>query len=149
MQKTLGMQKTFIPKDRDIKREWYLIDAQDKILGRLATVVASILRGKNKPIYTPHIDTGDQVIVINAAKIKVTGDKLEQKTYKYYSGYPSGQREVKLGSLLLKKPQEVIYHAVKGMLPHNKLGSKMLKKLKVYPGKEHSQQAQKPIVLEV
>ena len=81
------MQKTFIPKDRDIKRAWYLIDAQDKILGRLATVIASILRGKNKPIYTPHIDTGDQVIVINAAKIKVTGDKLEQKTYKYYSNY--------------------------------------------------------------
>ncbi len=143
------MIKTYMAKERDVKREWYLVDAQDKILGRLATVVASILRGKNKPIYTPHVDTGDQVIVINAARIKVTGNKLEQKTYKYYSGYPSGLREEKLSLLLQRKPQDVIYRAVKGMLPRNKLGRKMIKKLKVYPGKGHSHQAQKPIVLEI
>ena len=143
------MIKTYMAKERDVKREWYLVDAQDKILGRLATVVASVLRGKNKPIYTPHVDTGDQVIVINAAGIRVTGNKLEQKTYKYYSGYPSGLREEKLSLLLQRKPQEVIYRAVKGMLPHNKLGRKMLKKLKVYPGKGHSHQSQKPVVLEI
>jgi large subunit ribosomal protein L13 len=143
------MTRTYIAKEKDIKRKWYLIDAQDKILGRLACRVASILRGKDKPIYTPHLDTGDQVIVINAAKVKVTGNKLEDKSYKHYSGYPSGLKEKKLKSLIERKPHDVIYHAVRGMLPHNKLGRKLIKKLKVYGNSKHSHQAQKPIVLEV
>ena len=143
------MAKTYVAKEKDIKRKWHLIDAEGKILGRLACRIATILRGKDKAIFTPHVDTGDPVVVINAAKIKVTGNKMEDKVYKRYSGYPSGLKEEKLESLIERKPQDVIYHAVRGMLPHNKLGRKLIKKLKVYGGPRHSHQAQNPKALEV
>lgn len=141
--------KTYMAKPKEVERRWYLIDAKGKVLGRLATRIAMILRGKTKAIYTPHVDTGDQVIVINAARVAVTGRKLEQKLYRHYSGYPGGLKEKDLETMLKRKPEEVIMRAVKGMLPHNKLGRKMLKKLKVYRGPEHSHQAQKPEVLEI
>ncbi|MEA3329102.1 MAG: 50S ribosomal protein L13 [Candidatus Omnitrophota bacterium] len=143
------MAKTYVAKEKDIKRKWHLIDAEGRILGRLACRIASILRGKDKAIFTPYMDTGDPVVVINAAKIRVTGNKMEDKLYKRYSGYPSGLKEQNLKSLMEKKPQDVIYHAVRGMLPHNKLGRKLIKKLKVYGGPKHFQQAQSPKVLEV
>ena len=141
--------KTYMAKPEEVVRKWYLIDAKGKVLGRLATRIAMILRGKTKAIYTPHVDTGDQVIVINASEVAVTGRKLEQKLYRRYSGYPGGLKEENLETMLKRKPEEVIMRAVKGMLPHNKLGREMLKKLKVYKGPEHSHQAQKPEVLEV
>ena len=137
--------KTFIPKADDTEKIWYIVNAEDKVLGRLASKVATILRGKHKPIYVPHADVGDYVIVINAAKVRLTGKKLEQKVYYHYSGYPGGLKETPLSDLMKKNPEEVIKRAVKGMLPKNKLGRKMLTKLKVYPDKEHSQEAQKPI----
>jgi len=143
------MMKTYMAKPEEVVRKWYLIDAKGKVLGRLATRIAMILRGKTKAIYTPHVDTGDQVIVINASEVAVTGRKLEQKLYRRYSGYPGGLKEENLETMLKRKPEEVIMRAVKGMLPHNKLGREMLKKLKVYKGPEHSHQAQKPEVLEV
>ena len=143
------MAKTYVAKEKDIKRKWHLIDAEGKILGRLACRIAVILRGKDKAIFTPYVDTGDPVVVINAAKIRVTGNKMEDKVYKRYSGYPGGLKEEKLKSLIGKKPQDVIYHAVKGMLPHNKLGRKLIKKLKVYGGPKHFHQAQNPKALEV
>lgn len=143
------MNKTYVAKKEDINRQWYLVDAKDKILGRLATKVAVILRGKHKPIFTPYVDTGDGVIVINAAKIRVTGRKLKQKVYRRYSGYPGGLREVRLETMLEKKPTTVIMLAVGRMLPGGSLGTKMLKKLKVYADDKHKQQAQSPIVLEV
>ena len=136
--------KTFIAKNSDIKKEWYIVDAKDKILGRLAAKVATILMGKDKVIYSPHQDTGDEVIVINAAKIKVTGKKPEQKVYKRYSAYPGGLNEETLQSVMKRKPDYVIMHAVKGMLPKNKLGAKLLKKLKVYADDKHPHQSQKP-----
>lgn len=142
-------QKTYIPKKTDLQRNWYLIDAKDKILGRLATRVATILRGKHKPIFTPHMDTGDGVIVINASKIKVTGKKLQDKLYRKHSGYPGGFKEINLKTLLTKNPCLLIRLAVKRMLPSGPLGRKMLKKLKVYPDEKHLHQGQKPIVLEV
>jgi len=137
--------KTFIPKEDNIERIWYIVNAEDKVLGRLASKVATILRGKHKPIYVPHADVGDYVIVINAAKVRLTGKKLEQKVYYHYSGYPGGLKETRLSDLMKKNPEEVIKRAVKGMLPKNKLGRKMLTKLKVYPDKEHHQEAQKPV----
>ena len=137
--------KTFIPKEDDVKRIWYIVNAEDKVLGRLASKVATILRGKHKPTYVPHSDVGDYVIVINAAKVRLTGKKLEQKVYYHYSGYPGGLKETRLSDLMKKSPEEVIKRAVKGMLPKNKLGRKMLTKLKVYPDKEHHQEAQKPV----
>ena len=137
--------KTFIPKADDTERAWYIVNAEDKALGRLASRVATILSGKYKPIYVPHADVGDYVIVINAAKVRLTGKKREQKVYYHYSGYPGGLKETRLFDLMEKRPEEVIKRAVKGMLPKNKLGKKMLTKLKVYPDKEHSQEAQKPI----
>jgi len=137
--------KTFIPKEDNIERIWYIVNAEDKVLGRLASKVATILRGKHKPIYVPHADVGDYVIVINAAKVRLTGKKLEQKVYYHYSGYPGGLKETHLSDLMRKNPEEVIKRAVKGMLPKNKLGRKMLTKLKVYPDKEHHQEAQKPV----
>ncbi|MBU0477872.1 50S ribosomal protein L13 [bacterium] len=137
--------KTFIPKEDDTERIWYIVNAEDKVLGRLASKVAAILRGKHKPIYVPHADVGDYVIVINAAKVRLTGKKLEQKVYYHYSGYPGGLKETRLFDLMKKNPEEVIKRAVKGMLPKNKLGKKMLTKLKVYPDKEHHQEAQKPV----
>jgi len=134
-------------KEREIK--WYLVDAKDKILGRLAVKVARILMGKHKPTYAPHIADGDGVIVINARKIKVTGEKLSQKLYKRYSGYPDGLKEIPLAKLLEKKPEEVIRHAVKGMLPKNKLAKLMLRRLRVYPDEKHPHIAQRPITMEV
>ena len=136
--------KTFIIKEKDIKKDWRIIDATDQILGRLATKVASILRGKDKVIFSPHQDTGDEVIVINASKIKVTGKKLATKEYKRYSAYPGGLNIETLGDVLKKNPDRVIRHAVKGMLPKNKLGEKLIKKLRVYPDAAHPHAAQKP-----
>ena len=136
--------KTYIAKESDIKKVWHIVDAKDKILGRLAARVATVLMGKDKVIYSPHQDTGDEVIVINASKVKTTGKKLLQKTYKSYSAYPGGLKAETLESVLKRKPDYVIRHAVKGMLPKNKLGDKMLKKLKVYADDKHPHQAQRP-----
>lgn len=141
--------KTFMAKTAEVERQWYVIDAQNQVLGRLAAEVAAILRGKHKPIYTPHTDTGDFVIIINAASAKLTGNKLEDKFYRTHSGYPGGLKEVSYGDMMKKFPERVIEHAVKGMLPHNKLGDTMFKKLKVYRGSEHPHQAQKPEVYEL
>lgn len=143
------MNKTYIPRKEDIKKQWYLLDAKDKILGRLASKVAVLLRGKHKPIFTPHLDTGDGVIVINAAKIKVTGRKLKQKVYRRYSGYPGGLRELSLGEMLKKKPTTVVKLAVKRMLPGGPLGRDILKKLKVYGDEKHPHLGQNPKALEI
>ena len=141
--------KTFMASPATITREWYVVDAEGKTLGRLASEIAKVLRGKNKPIFTPHIDTGDYVIVVNADKIKVTGKKMEQKIYYNHSDYPGGMRETTLKEMMAKKPESVITLAVKGMLPKGPIGSQMLKKLHVYAGPEHEQAAQKPEVLEI
>ena len=141
--------KTYSVKASDIKRDWYIVDAQDKILGRLATEVATILRGKHKPQFTPHMDLGDFIIVINAEKIKVTGNKLEQKIYYRHSGYLGGLKEESLEKVLAEKPEQAVMRAVKGMLPGNKLGRVMLKKLKVYAGGEHPHEAQAPKQLDI
>jgi len=141
--------KTYVAKEKDIVRKWYLIDAKGKILGRIATRAATILRGKDNPIFTPHVDTGNGVIVINASQVAVTGNKLEDKVYTRYSGYPGGLKKRKLIDVLEKRPEEVIMHAVKGMLPKNALGRDIIKKLKVYPGAEHPHVAQKPEVVEL
>jgi large subunit ribosomal protein L13 len=141
------MNKTYVAKKEDIKRQWYLVDAKDRVLGRLATKVAVLLRGKHKPIFTPHIDTGDGVIVINAAKIKVTGRKLKQKVYRRFSGYPGGLREVTLETMLARKPETVIRLAVKRMLPGGPLGRDIIKKLKVYADDKHPHVAQNPILI--
>ncbi len=143
------MRSTYIAKPAEVERKWYVVDAEGQNLGRLSSEIAKILRGKHKPIYTPHVDTGDHVIIINAEKIKVTGNKLDQKLYRRHSGYVSGLKEVTLRTMLAKKPTDVIYHAIKGMLPKNVLGRQMLKKLRVYAGPEHTQQAQKPEKLEI
>ena len=143
------MNKTYVAKKEDIKRQWYLVDAKDKILGRLASKIATILRGKHKAIFTPYIDTGDGVIVINASRIRVTGRKLKQKVYRRYSGYQGGLREVTLENMLAKKPQTVIELAVKRMLPGGPLGRDTLKKLKVYADDKHPHQAQNPIALQI
>lgn len=135
--------KTYIPKEAEIEKKWYLVDAEDKILGRLASKIAQILSGKNKPIYTPHLDVGDFVVVINAEKVKVTGGKEEKKIYYHHTGYPGGIKGIVYEDLLKKKPEMIIQEAVKGMLPKSKLGRKMLKKLKVYRGEKHLHQAQK------
>ncbi len=142
------MRTTFIAKTAEIERKWYVVDAEGQTLGRLASQVASVLRGKNKPIYTPHLDTGDYVIIINADKIAVTGKKLDQKLYRRHSEYTGGFKETTLKEMMNKKPEEVIKHAVKGMLPKNSLGKNMLKKLHVYAGAEHNHEAQKPEVLD-
>jgi len=134
--------KTYSPKAKDIEREWWVIDAKDKTLGRIATQIAKLIRGKHKPIYAPHIDTGDYVVVINAAKVKVTGKKAEQKVYYRHSGYPGGLKSQRFEELFDKDPVRVMELAVRGMLPHNRLGRAMFKKLKVYPGNEHPHQAQ-------
>lgn len=143
------MRTTYIAKPADIDRKWYVVDATDKTLGRLATEVATVLRGKHKPMYTPFIDTGDYVIVINAEKIKVTGKKMEQKTYYHHSGYAGGLKKVNLKKMMETKPEQVISHAVKGMLPKNNLGREMFRKLHVYAGPTHKHEAQKPEVLEI
>ena len=134
--------KTYSTKADDIERQWHVIDASGKTLGRLATQVASLLKGKHKPIYVPHLDTGDYVIVLNAAKVRVTGKKLKQKTYYRHSGYPGGLKAVTYEEMMSAHPTRVIEHAVKGMLPHNRLGRAMFKKLKVYAGDNHPHQAQ-------
>jgi len=143
------MTKTYVAKKEDIKRQWYLVDAKDKILGRFATKVAAVLRGKHKPIFTPHIDTGDAVIVINAAKLRLTGRKAKQKVYRRYSGYPGGLREVSFETMFKNKPTMVVELAVRRMLPKGPLGSDMLKKLKIYADDKHNHQAQLPQILEV
>lgn len=143
------MNKTYVTKKVDIKRQWFLVDAKDKVFGRLAVKVASILRGKHKPIFSPSLDTGDGVIVINASKIKVTGRKLKQKVYRSYSGYPGGLREVSLETMLAKKPATVIQLAVRRMLPGGPLGRDMIKKLRVYADDKHTQKSQNPVLLEV
>lgn len=143
------MKTTFMANSANVERKWYLIDAEGKILGRLAAEVAKILRGKNKPTYTPHVDTGDFVIVINADKIVLTGKKLTDKTYFRHSGYPGGTTFTTAGKMLSDKPERVIEHAVKGMLPKNTLGRQMFTKLNVYKGSEHPHQAQQPETLEL
>ncbi|MFZ5641714.1 MAG: 50S ribosomal protein L13 [Bacillota bacterium] len=140
---------TFMAKADEIQRKWYIIDATDKPLGRLATEVARLLRGKHKPMFTPHVDTGDHVIVINAEKVILTGKKPAQKIYARHTGYPGGLKTMTYAKLLKEKPELAIEKAVKGMLPHNRLGSAMSKKLKVYKGAEHPHQAQLPEVWEV
>ncbi|MCI8630021.1 MAG: 50S ribosomal protein L13 [Firmicutes bacterium] len=143
------MRTTYIAKIADVERKWYVVDATDKTLGRLASEIATILRGKNKPMYAPNIDAGDYVIVINAEKVAVTGKKLDQKVYTHHSGYVGGLKTITLKKQLEKKPEEVLKHAVKGMLPKNALGRKMFSKLHVYAGPEHAHAAQKPEVLEL
>ena len=139
--------KSYMASPATIERKWYVVDATDMTLGRLASEVAKVLRGKNKPIFTPHIDTGDYVIVVNAEKIRVTGKKLDQKVYYHHSEYVGGMKETTLREMLAKKPERVIELAVKGMLPKGPLGREMYKKLFVYAGPDHKQQAQKPEVL--
>ena len=140
---------TYMAKASNVERQWYVIDAEDLVLGRLATEVATILRGKHKPTFTPHVDTGDGVIVINASKIRLTGKKLDKKVYTHHTGYAGGLKETPYRVLMAKKPEFALTHAVRGMLPKGPLGEKMLKKLRVYAGPEHEQQAQKPIVHEL
>lgn len=141
--------KTYALKAEDIERRWYVVDAEGQTLGRLASEIAKILKGKHKPIYTPHMDTGDYVIVINAHKIKVTGRKMEQKFYYRHSGYPGGLKGISLAEQLEKHPTRVLEAAVRGMLPKNRLGRRMRKKLKVYAAPSHPHQAQQPEVLEL
>ncbi|WP_130861259.1 50S ribosomal protein L13 [Bacilliculturomica massiliensis] len=136
--------KSFIAKPQEVERKWYVLDAEGKTLGRLASEAAAILRGKKKPIFTPHVDTGDYVIVINAEKVEVTGKKRQEKIYKRHTGYPGGLRELTFEKLQARKPEEIIRHAVKGMMPKGPLGRQMYKKLKVYAGPEHKHEAQKP-----
>ena len=141
--------KTFMPKAADITRKWYVVDAEGLALGRVASQVANILRGKNKPIYTPHVDTGDYVIIINASKVILTGKKLDQKIYYKHSGFVGGLKETKYRKLLAEKPEEAMRHAVVGMLPKGPLGRQMAKKLKIYAGAEHEHAAQQPEKLEL
>jgi large subunit ribosomal protein L13 len=141
--------RTYSPKPADVQRQWYVIDATDVVLGRLASHVATLLRGKHKPIFANHVDTGDFVIVINADKIALSGNKLEQKKAYRHSGYPGGLRSVSYGELMEKRPDKAVEKAVKGMLPKNSLGRKMAKKLKVYAGPEHPHQAQQPVPFQI
>lgn len=139
--------KTYSAKKEEITRRWYLIDADGQILGRLASEVAKRLRGKHKPIYTPHVDTGDYVIVVNAGKITLTGKKMSEKVYYHHSGYPGGLKTQVVGKMLRECPEKVLMHAVRGMLPKNSLGRRMLKKLKVYAGSDHPHEAQCPQII--
>jgi large subunit ribosomal protein L13 len=136
--------KTFLPKVSEIEKNWYLVDAEDQVLGRMASAIAVVLMGKDKPHYTSFLDTGDFVVVVNAEKIRLTGNKLDEKLYRSHSGYPGGLKEISARDLLKKHPERLIQNAVKGMLPKNKLGKKMFKKLKVYRGSEHPHEAQRP-----
>ena len=140
---------TFTAKPETVVQDWYLVDATDKVLGRLATQIATRLRGKHKPEYTPHVDTGDHIVIVNAAKIRVTGDKMNQKKYYRHTGYPGGIKETVLSDELENNPERVIERAVKGMLPKNSLGRTMFRKLRVYAGPDHSHQAQQPKALEI
>ena len=139
--------KTYMAKPEDVERKWYVVDATDLVLGRLASQVAAVLRGKNKPTFTPNVDTGDHVIIVNCAKVRLTGKKLEQKMYRYHTGYIGGLKETQYKKLMAEKPAFAGYNAVQGMLPKNSLGRKMIKKLRVYAGPEHNQQAQQPVEL--
>lgn len=141
--------RTFMAKAQDIQRKWYIIDAADKTLGRLASEAASILRGKHKPTFTPHVDTGDHVIIINAEKVHLTGKKLSQKEYIRHTSYPGGLKRTSYGTLIKIKPELIIEKAIKGMLPNNRLGDAMYRKLKVYRGSQHPHQAQKPEIWEL
>lgn len=141
--------RTFTQKQKEIARNWYVVDAEGETLGRLASRIAPILKGKHKPVYTPHMDCGDYVIIVNAEKVRVTGRKMDQKLYYRHSGYPGGLRSISLRDQLAKHPERVLQAAIRGMLPKNKLGRRMLKKLKVYAGDSHPHQAQQPRPLEL
>jgi large subunit ribosomal protein L13 len=141
--------KTYQAKKEELDYHWYLVNAEGKVLGRLASELAKILRGKNKPTYTPHVDTGDFVVVVNAGKVVLTGKKMEDKIYYHHTGYPGGIKEITAGKLLAKKPTEMIRLAVKGMLPKKSLGRQMLRKLKIYAGPKHPHEAQKPTLLQI
>lgn len=143
------MRTTYMAKPNQVERKWYVVDAEGQTLGRLASQVAAVLRGKNKPEFTPHVDTGDFVIIINADKVKLTGKKLNNKIYYFHSLYPGGLKKFTAGEMLAKKPVKLVELAVKGMLPKNRLGRKLATKLKVYAGPEHPHQAQQPEVLEI
>ena len=140
--------KSYMANANNVERKWLIIDAEDRVLGRMATEIATILRGKNKPVFTPHVDTGDFVIVINADKVKLTGKKLAQKKHVYHTGHPGGLKEIPYSTLMEKNPEKIIELAVKGMLPKNSLGRAMYRKLKVYKGTEHGHEAQKPELYE-
>ena len=139
--------KTYMAKPAEVERKWYVVDATDMVLGRLASQVAMVLRGKNKSTFTPNVDTGDYVIIINPNKVRLTGKKLEKKYYRYHTGYIGGLKEVQYKKLMAEKPEFVVYKAVKGMLPKNAIGRTMIKKLHVYAGNEHNHQAQQPVEL--
>lgn len=140
--------KSYVAKPSEIERKWLVIDAEDMVLGRMSTEIATLLRGKHKPTYTPHVDTGDFVIVINADKIKLTGNKLQQKKYRYHTQYPGGLKEVSYSRMIEEQPEKIVRLAVKGMLPKNRMGRQMLRKLKVYSGTEHNHEAQQPEIYE-
>ncbi|MDP2359125.1 MAG: 50S ribosomal protein L13 [bacterium] len=139
--------KTYTVKPGDVQRGWFVVDAADQILGRLTSQIAQVLRGKHKPLYSPHVDAGDFVVVLNADKVRLTGNKADQKTYFWHTGFPQGARTVTYRMAMAKNPAWVIQHAVKGMLPHNRLGRQMIKKLKIYNGSEHPHAAQRPAEL--
>jgi large subunit ribosomal protein L13 len=139
--------KSYMAKKDEVSRRWFVVDAQGKVLGRLASRIAMVLRGKNKPVFTPFLDTGDFVVVLNAGQVTLTGKKLDQKMYYRHSGYPGGLKEISARHLLKKKPEEILRHAVRGMLPKNSLGRHQLKKLKIYLGADHPHQAQQPVPL--
>jgi large subunit ribosomal protein L13 len=141
--------KTFSAKSEEVRRDWYVVDATDKTLGRLATELASRLRGKHKPIFTPHVDTGDHIVVVNAAHIRVTGNKLKDKIYHHHTGYVGNLKSITLEKLMEKQPEQALTFAVKGMLPKNRLGREMMKKLRIFAGPEHTHQAQQPQPLEI
>ncbi|MCB0213600.1 MAG: 50S ribosomal protein L13 [Anaerolineae bacterium] len=143
----IAVKTTISAREQDVQRDWYVVDAQGETLGRIATQIAAVLRGKHKPIYTPHVDCGDYVIVVNAEKVHVTGQKLTQKKYYRHSGYPGGLKEISLRDQLQRFPERVLEAAIKGMLPKNRLGRQMFKKLKVYAGPAHPHEAQKPKTL--
>ena len=139
--------KTYSPKSQDIEHKWYLVDAKNQVLGRLASNVARILRGKHKAIFAPHVDVGDHVVIVNAEKIRVTGKKAQQKRYKRYSGYPGGLKETVYEEMISKHPERILEHAIRGMLPKNRLGRQMIKKLRIYAGGEHPHEGQQPEAL--
>ncbi len=141
--------KTFSAKAEQVERDWYVVNAEGKTLGRLASAIAHRLRGKHKPEFTPHVDTGDYIIVVNAEKIRVTGRKLSDKFYHHHSGFPGGVKSISLEKQLIKAPERVLEHAIKGMLPKNPLGRAMFRKLKIYAGAEHNHAAQQPVVLDI
>ncbi|MCD6534042.1 MAG: 50S ribosomal protein L13 [Deltaproteobacteria bacterium] len=143
------MMKTYVAKPGEFEQKWHLIDARGQVLGRLASEVANILRGKNKPIFTPHVDTGDYVVIVNVADIRLTGNKLKDKVYYHHTGYPGGIKSITAEELMEKNPTELINSAVKGMLPKNKLSRQIIKKLKIYAGSEHQHEAQCPVAREI